>query len=537
MIQTDVKTAMPDDAPAAMPKYQALLELRPALDGYAGIPQETRLLFRGLCLSQNVQVTGLLQTSHRYLSAGLAGSADEAMNSEPAARFHRMARVIISLESAPVTTGVDGILRYLKKKQVSLWLAIASVWWPERRKIGLSRFIPSRFEDYLWRHLFARTLPADDFALVTAQGFRVCGVPWNILHTAGMESLRFSKKPTYPILDTRGFDFFIAQTPYPARVTAGTTLIVRYHDAFPVFMPHTVAHRSRHEATHFHALSSNVASGAYFACVSESSRQDLLAMYPDLGERAVTIPNMVSHHFHDAPTPATHVPAIIRARVNRTCPEASPVFGNLEPEERFYQQHLKQENLSYLLAVSTIEPRKNHERLIAAWERIRAEHDPNLKLVLVGNFGWDFSAVAQSMRSWIDQGALFALNNVPAEDLRQLYQHAAATVCPSLAEGFDFSGVESMKCGGVAIASDIAVHREVYGDAAEYFDPYSTDSLTSAINKVIYEHGSNKLRDHLRTQSKLVSERYLPENILPLWDGLFGTIRTIRQSRGSSLNK
>jgi len=63
---------------------------------------------------------------------------------------------------------------------------------------------------------------------------------------------------------------------------------------------------------------------------------------------------------------------------------------------------------------------------------------------------------------------VFLLNNVPADDLRVLYRHAAATVCPSLAEGFDFSGVEAMRCGGVVLASDIPVHREVYQDAAHY---------------------------------------------------------------------
>ena len=48
-----------------------LLELRPALDGHAGIPQETRLLFRGLARLDGVQVDGLLQSSNQVLSAGL----------------------------------------------------------------------------------------------------------------------------------------------------------------------------------------------------------------------------------------------------------------------------------------------------------------------------------------------------------------------------------------------------------------------------------------------------------------------------------
>jgi len=44
---------------------------------------------------------------------------------------------------------------------------------------------------------------------------------------------------------------------------------------------------------------------------------------------------------------------------------------------------------------------------------------------------------------------------VPAEALRLLFRQAVVTVCPSVGEGFDFSGVEAMRCGGVVAASDI----------------------------------------------------------------------------------
>jgi glycosyltransferase involved in cell wall biosynthesis len=110
------------------------------------------------------------------------------------------------------------------------------------------------------------------------------------------------------------------------------------------------------------------------------------------------------------------------------------------------------------------------------------------------------------------------LNAVPASDLRVIYRNAAATVCPSLGEGFDFSGVESMSCGGITIASDIPVHREVYDDAAEYFDPYTTLSLVKALNKVLYEPDALQVQEHMRQRGGEVSSRYLPENILPQWE-------------------
>ena len=183
----------------------------------------------------------------------------------------------------------------------------------------------------------------------------------------------------------------------------------------------------------------------------------------------------------------------------------------------------------YLLMVSTIEPRKNHGRLIAAWEIIRAEIDPSIQLVIVGGLGWDVEPIMREMRSWIDQGALFVLNNVPAADLRILYRHAAATVCPSLAEGFDFSGVEAMRSGGIAIASDIAVHREVYADAAEYFAPYCTTSLVATLKAVLYDPQSPQVRERLCAAGKRVSSRYLPEAILPQWEVFLRRITSAKQ--------
>ena len=53
------------------PRTRVLLELRPAFDGFAGIPQETRLLFRGLRMLESCGVAGLLQMSGRILAKGV----------------------------------------------------------------------------------------------------------------------------------------------------------------------------------------------------------------------------------------------------------------------------------------------------------------------------------------------------------------------------------------------------------------------------------------------------------------------------------
>ncbi|HVI43002.1 MAG TPA: glycosyltransferase family 1 protein [Anaerovoracaceae bacterium] len=499
-------------------KLQVLLEMRPALDGFAGIPQETRLLFRGLCMIDSVEIQGLLQTSLRFLAPGMEDPRQSGTNYAESTRLNCYSRVIVSMDSKPSKEPFDVAMLYLKRRRVAYALTFSTLVFRGKRRVKTSIFESRFFENYIWQTLFAKTLPAADFELVTARNYRVCTVPWNILQSAGLNSRKFVGKPVYPLLDTKGTDILIAQTPYPARVDKNTALVVRYHDALPIFMPHAFANKSRHQATHFHALQSNVESGAYFACVSESTRQDLVRIFPQAAERTVTIHNMVSHHFFDEDSSPERVQNIVRSRLNLQVPAAHAELRGLTDREVFYEKHLDVSRFKYLLMVATIEPRKNHGRLIAAWEIVRAEIDPAIKLVIVGNMGWDVELIMKEMRTWIDQGAMFVLNNVPAADLRVLYRHAAATVCPSLAEGFDFSGVECMRCGGVAIASDIAVHREVYADAAEYFEPHSTLSLVTALKKVLYEPSAKQVREELHARGKGVSSRYLPDTILPQWD-------------------
>ena len=336
------------------------------------------------------------------------------------------------------------------------------------------------------------------------------------MHFAGLYSLNASKSPTYPRLDTRGIDVFIAQTPYPGRVHKDTTLVVRYHDALPVFMPHTIPDKSLHQATHFYALMENVRAGAWFACVSEATRQDLLKLFPEAAPRAVTIHNMVSHHYFPEEAQPERISQIIRTRLYQH-DGMVPKFLTLREQEQFYRKNLGSVGFRYLLVVSTIEPRKNHLRLLAGWEAIKAQVDPDLKLVVVGTLGWDNDAVTKGFKPWLERGDLFCLSAVPAADLRTLYRGAAATVCPSVGEGFDFSGVEAMASGGVVIASDIPVHREVYVDASEYFDPYSTSSLVAAIRKIVYSTQADGLQQLHRSRGFKVASRYSPEEILPKW--------------------
>ncbi|MEQ1517643.1 MAG: glycosyltransferase family 1 protein [Usitatibacteraceae bacterium] len=494
-----------------------LLELRPALDGHAGIPQETRLLFRGLRMVDGLDIEGLIIHSGRVLAKGLPADAKYLSRPLSADReIYRLSRVIISLEQSLHPTLLKRTGIELTRLTGSLNMVLTHLLGASQK---LTRFDPLHFRDFIWRNFFAKTLPHSDFELVTKAKYRVARLPWTMMHLCGLNSRQFGYH-FYPRLNTSDFDVLIAQTPFPGTVSKKTKLVVRYHDAIPVLMPHTISDKIFHQASHFHALKHNVESGAYFACVSDSTRNDLLSIFPEAADRALTVHNMVSHHYYPEDSSPARVPEIVRTRLHSgvkvsIVSSANDATGG-QSGAALVLPNAGATGFEYLLMVSTIEPRKNHLSLLSAWEQLRTENFPNLKLVIVGMLGWNFEPIVKKFKTWQERGELFLLEDVPSPELRLLYRHARATICPSFAEGFDFSGVEAMRCGGAVVASRIPVHEEIYGDAAEFFSPYSTVELSGAIEAVIGV-GKNERRSDLISRGAVVSARYLPEVVLPKW--------------------
>lgn len=504
---------------------KVLIELRPAFEGHAGIPQETRLLFCGIAQLDGVEAQGLIQTGDRFLAPGLSVPPDASAPTLASDEvIDRMSRVVVSTQAPesprPMPWPLRAAMRLLRPIGRLAPLVALTV----RSLVGLreplSWFDPRHFPDFVWRSLFAKTLPLEDREQVIGARFRIARAPYGGMHAVGLFS-RSLGRAVYPRLDTGGIDAMLAMTPYPAGVSEGTRLIVRYFDAVPLLMPHTIRHKAHHQALHYQALRHNVARGAWFVCCSEASRLDLLKVFPSVTDRAVTIPCMLSHDYFPEASSARRVPEVLARRALRAVPGA-PLAE--DAARRLVEAVDLPQPADYLLMVSTLEPRKNHETLVEAWEQLRSADRPGLKLVVVGSMGWDHDAIIERMRIWIERGEILVLSGVPADELRLLYRHACVTVCPSYAEGFGYAGVEAMRCGGVVAASDIAVHREIYGDAAEYFSPYSASEIAQAVLRVIGpDRHAHRLQ--LAQRGEQVCARYLPDKILPMWRDLLQRAR------------
>lgn len=498
-------------------KLKVLMELRPALEGFAGIPQETRLLFSSFNRLEKVEATGLIIHPIRRLWPGLHQKRISCLM-RPHRRAHRLSRLALSVKTDPIKDWWVRLHHIVAKHlNVSWYSLLANL----GMGIRIYDFDATDFGDFIWQSAFAKTLPAREYEMIRNGRYASIQPSWELLNKVSMNRMRMVGPGLDSLkLKTGQYDIFLAQTPFPCSVAHRTQLVVRYHDAIPIFLPHTISNSRIHQHVHMANLIANYRQGL-FACNSEATRSDLLKIYPQLESRSVVIPDIVSHEYYEETGATAYLANIIR---NHICPDTEPKFLTSREKENFYHRHLGQAPPRYLLMVSTLEPRKNHSKLIAAWDYLKNHGMSDLKLIIVGERGWEYTRILEAMAPWQQRGELFHLHRIPSGHLRVLYRGADAVICPSVAEGFDLSGIEAMLCGGAVVASDIPVHREIYRDACRYFNPYSSLDQAKAIENVIHPEKRGQRQELIEAGLKH-AVRYKRENIEPYWHEFFEKIR------------
>lgn len=133
------------------------------------------------------------------------------------------------------------------------------------------------------------------------------------------------------------------------------------------------------------------------------------------------------------------------------------------------------------LMVSTIEPRKNHDYLLDAFDHAWA-NGSKARLCIAGRIGWKCDALLARIRNHPELNRrLFMFNDLSDTSLEHAYAHASALVFPSFVEGFGLPLVEAMQRGLPAMGSDIPVFREIGGEFMAYFDLQSPQSLADLV--------------------------------------------------------
>lgn len=208
--------------------------------------------------------------------------------------------------------------------------------------------------------------------------------------------------------------------------------------------------------------------------VSEFTRTEINRIYGINLNKILVVPNGVG----DTPKISTKTSAAVLSKFNITKP--------------------------YFLYLGTLKPSKNLPFLISAFaEYLKYTHSDQF-LVIAGKKGWLFEEIFATVKKEHLEDSVIFTDYVSETEKWTLYQHAIATILPSLYEGFGIPALESQKIGTPVIASSIPAFQEVLGNSAVFIDPLNPDTLVAAFSQV----QKPKIRENLIKSGKIGSQKY-----------------------------
>lgn len=245
---------------------------------------------------------------------------------------------------------------------------------------------------------------------------------------------------------------------YNLRTNEGVKVVTCCYDLIPILFPQYCISDVAHL---FPSYLLDLAEGSdLILCISETTRRDLRNFIGDTGGRM----------------PSTHVFSL----------------GDNVPsgKELISSQITDIAQQPFILFVSTVERRKNHEVLYHAYHLLCQDGKRDIlpKLVFVGMTGWGVTDLLKDIEmDPLTQGLIVQLDHVNDAELRHLYEQALFCVYPSLYEGWGLPVGEALALHKIVLSSDRGSLPEVGGDLVRYVDPYNARAWADEIGKMIVD--------------------------------------------------
>lgn len=245
----------------------------------------------------------------------------------------------------------------------------------------------------------------------------------------------------------------------------GLKTVVTIHDLAFKYFPETFTKKDLFKINLLTKLAVTLADK--IITISESSKKDILKFYPSVKSDEIK----VIYHGFDAEV-------YDRERDMGKEEEIKNKYGISGP---------------YLIYVGAIQPRKNLERLVEAFDKSK-KYLPDLKLVLVGEKAWLSDGVFKKIEDSSYKKDVMCPGQLEFEMVGHLLRGAAAFVFPSLYEGFGIPVLEAFAAKVPVICADNSSLPEVGGDAAIYFNGQNADDLAEKIKKVLADDGLRNIQ-------------------------------------------
>lgn len=220
-----------------------------------------------------------------------------------------------------------------------------------------------------------------------------------------------------------------------------------------------------------------VAQADHISVDSEATRQDVIGRLAVSPEKITTI--------HLAANPLYERP-----------------FSQSDIEATLSQYNLPR---GFVLAVGTLEPRKNLPMLIRAYRQMVAETAVDVPLILVGGKGWIYDEVFATIDELGLRDRVHHLSGVADEQLAHFYHAAGVLVTPSKYEGFGLPALEAMHCNCPVIVSNAGSLPEIAGEAGILLDPDDQSAWAEAMARVLTD---SALRAEMVGNGRLQATRF-----------------------------
>ena len=184
----------------------------------------------------------------------------------------------------------------------------------------------------------------------------------------------------------------------------------------------------------------------------------------------------------------------------------------------------------FWLNVGTLEPRKNHLRLLRAYARLKGHLGETGPLVLAGGQGWLMDDLEKALDELALRQDVILLGYVDDEALQWLYQNCFAFVYPSLFEGFGLPVLEAMSLGAAVITSNTTSLPEIVGTSGLLVDPLQEEDIFQAMLKLSTGQVSREVfKETALQRSRAFSWTHTAEVVLQLYQDVTSAPKSSNQ--------